>query len=80
MRRKTFDAILAAGGLLLVGMLLVAGGLMTWGHGFVSSQVHSQLAAGLMLLLSLLGIRHARRPPADADVHVPGWHPEASTI
>ena len=44
MRRKTFDAILTAGGLVLAVVLLVAGGLLTWGHNFVADQVHSQLA------------------------------------
>jgi hypothetical protein len=45
MRRKTFDALLTAGGLILAVMLLVAGGLLTWAHSFVDDQVHSQLAA-----------------------------------
>src|SRR4051812_21134162 len=45
MRRKTFDAILTAGGLVLAVVLLIAGGLLTWGHNFVTDQVHSQLAA-----------------------------------
>lgn len=44
MRRKTIDAILTAGGLVLAVVLLVAGGLLTWGSTFVSDQVHSQLA------------------------------------
>ena len=192
MRRKTFDAILTAGGLVLAILLLVAGGLLTWAHHFVSSEVHSQLAAekifipaagspaladpavkpyltqyggqqlvtgaqakayadhfiavhltemtggqtyaqlstkaqanptdtklaatvntvfkgetlrglllnayafdtmgriagiaaiasfagaGVMILLSLLGLVHLRRTPSDADVLVPGWHPEAA--
>ena len=43
MRRKTFDAILTAGGLVLAVVLLVAGGLLTWGHNFVSSEVRTQL-------------------------------------
>ena len=35
------------------------------------------LAAGsLLVLLSVLGIFHARRTPEDTEVHVPGWHPE----
>ena len=35
------------------------------------------LGAGVaLLLLAGLGIRHARRSPADAAVHIPGWHPE----
>jgi hypothetical protein len=45
MRRKTFDAILTAGGLVLAVVLLVAGGLLTWANNFVTDQVHSQLAA-----------------------------------
>ncbi|MGH8890389.1 MAG: hypothetical protein ACRDV3_11635 [Acidothermaceae bacterium] len=44
MRRKTFDALLTTGGLLIAAVLLVAGGLLTWAHSFVDNQVHSQLA------------------------------------
>lgn len=45
MRRKTFDALLATGGLLVAIVLAVAGGLLIWAHTFVNDQVHSQLAA-----------------------------------
>ena len=45
MRRRTFDAIATASGLVLAAILLVAGGLLMWGHSFVDSQVHNQLAA-----------------------------------
>jgi hypothetical protein len=45
MRRKTFDALMVMAGLALAAVLLVAGGLLTWGHSFVTDQVHSQLAA-----------------------------------
>jgi hypothetical protein len=45
MRRRTFDALATGAGLLLAIVLLVAGGLLTWGHSFVNSEVHSQLAA-----------------------------------
>jgi hypothetical protein len=45
MRRKTFDALAVVGGLILAVVLLVAGGLLLWGHGFVNDQVHTQLAA-----------------------------------
>jgi hypothetical protein len=45
MRRKTFDALAVIGGLVLAVVLLVAGGLLLWGHGFVNGQVHTQLAA-----------------------------------
>ena len=45
MRRKTFDALAVIGGLILAVVLLVAGGLLLWGHGFVNDQVYTQLAA-----------------------------------
>jgi len=45
MRRRTFDALLTAGGLVLAVVLLVAGSLLVWGHNFIDSQVHDQLAA-----------------------------------
>jgi hypothetical protein len=45
MFRKTFDALVTATGIVLAAVLLVAGGLLLWGHSFVDSQVHSQLAA-----------------------------------
>lgn len=45
MRRKTFDTLLTAGGLVLTIVLVVAGSLLMWGYSFASSNVHSQLAA-----------------------------------
>ena len=44
MRRKTFDALLTTGGLLIAAVLLVAGGLLTWAHSFVDDQVRAQLS------------------------------------
>jgi len=44
MSRKVFDKLTSAGGIVAVVVLLVAGGLLTWGHSFVTSNVHSQLA------------------------------------
>ena len=44
MRRRPFDIILTAGGLVLAIVLLVAGGLLMWGHDFAQSNVRSQLA------------------------------------
>src|SRR5579875_869224 len=44
MRRKTFDTLLAAGGVLLTVVLVVAGALLMWGHNFANDNVHSQLA------------------------------------
>jgi hypothetical protein len=45
MRRRTFDALASVVGLALAAVLLVAGGLLMWGHTFVDSQVHNQLTA-----------------------------------
>ena len=45
MRRKTFDALLTTGGLVLAAVLIVAGVLLMWAHNFVNTQVHDQLAA-----------------------------------
>ncbi len=44
MRRKTFDTLLTAGGLVLTIVLIVAGALLMWGYSFANSNVHSQLA------------------------------------
>jgi hypothetical protein len=44
MRRKTFDALLTTGGLLIAAVLLIAGGLLTWAHSFVNDQVRAQLS------------------------------------
>jgi hypothetical protein len=43
MRRRTFDALLTAGGFVLAIVLLVSGSLLWWGHSFVSDQVTTQL-------------------------------------
>jgi len=45
MRRRTFDALAAAAGLLLAAVFVVAGVLLTWGHSYASNQVTSQLSA-----------------------------------
>jgi len=44
MRRKAFDTLFTAGGLVLTVVLLVAGGLLMWGANFANSNVHDQLA------------------------------------
>jgi hypothetical protein len=43
MRRKTFDALLTTGGLVLAAVLIVAGVLGMWAHNFVDNQVRTQL-------------------------------------
>lgn len=45
MRRKVFDVLASAGGLVVVAVLVVAGGMLMWGYSFASSNVHDQLAA-----------------------------------
>ena len=45
MSRKVFDKLTSATGVALVVLLLVAGGLLTWGHSFANNDVHNQLAA-----------------------------------
>ena len=44
MSRKVFDILASVGGIAIVVALVVAGGLLTWGHSFVNSNVHNQLA------------------------------------
>src|ERR1700710_467494 len=45
MKRKTFDALFASFGVAVAVLLIIAGGLLTWGHSFVTHQVRTQLAA-----------------------------------
>jgi len=44
MPRKVLDKLTSWVGVVLVVVLVAAGGLMTWGHNFASSNVHNQLA------------------------------------
>jgi len=44
MRRKVFDVLVSAGGLIVVAVLLVAGALLMWGYSFTTSSVHHQLS------------------------------------
>ncbi len=45
MRRRTFDLLASVAGLVLAAVLAIAGGLLLWGHSFVTNEVHNQLAA-----------------------------------
>ena len=40
MRRKTLDALLSTGGLVMAAVLVIAGALLMWGHSFANTQVH----------------------------------------
>ena len=44
MRRRTFDALVSTGGLVLAAILIVVGGLAIWANNFTDSNVHSQLS------------------------------------
>jgi hypothetical protein len=44
MQRKVFDVLASASGMLMVLVLVVAGGLLMWGYSFANSNVHNQLA------------------------------------
>src|SRR5580700_5638925 len=45
MRRRTFDILMAAGGLFLAVTLIFAGVMLPWAHTFIGNEVHTQLAA-----------------------------------
>jgi len=45
MQRKALDRVVSWLGLSLAIILIVAGGLLTWAHNFVTNEVHNQLAA-----------------------------------
>jgi hypothetical protein len=60
MSRKVFDKLMSAGGVVAVVVLLVAGGLLTWGHNFVNSNVHDQLAQQQISFPSAAAFTHAK--------------------
>ncbi len=45
MRRRVFDVLASSVGVVIIIVLLVAGGLLMWGYSFTNSNVHNQLAA-----------------------------------
>src|ERR1700722_18821899 len=65
MRRKTFDALVSAGGLVLVAVLLVAGVLLLWGHSYASDQVSSQLSAQKIVFPTTSNAEFKALPPSD---------------
>jgi hypothetical protein len=66
MRRRTFDALMVFAGLALTAILLVAGGLLTWGHVFTSNEVKSQLAAQRIVFPAAASPEITALPKADA--------------
>jgi hypothetical protein len=71
MRRKTFDALATIAGLVLAAVLAVAGGLMLWGHNFVDSQVHTQLAAQKIVFPAAGSQQLKALPAADRAAMLP---------
>jgi len=45
MRRRTFDRLVSAEGMVLVPVLAVAGGLLTWAQRYIINEVRNQLEA-----------------------------------
>ncbi|HEY5188267.1 MAG TPA: hypothetical protein VII87_04480 [Solirubrobacteraceae bacterium] len=60
MSRKVFDVLTSAGGVLAVIVLLVAGGLLTWGHSFVNSNVRDQLSQQQITFPTKAAFAHAK--------------------
>jgi hypothetical protein len=60
MSRRIFDVLTSTGGLILAVVLLVAGGLLTWGHSFVNSNVHDQLARQQISFPAQAAFAHAK--------------------
>lgn len=60
MSRKVFDTLTSIGGLVVVAVLLVAGGLLVAGHGFVNSNVRSQLAQQQIYFPPAAAFAHAK--------------------
>jgi hypothetical protein len=56
MRRKTFDALLSTGGLVIAAVLVISGALLTWGHNFIDHNVRTQLAAQQIFFPDKAGI------------------------
>jgi hypothetical protein len=74
MSRKVFDILTSTGGIVIVVVLLVAGGLLTWGHSFVNSNVHSQLAEQQIYFPSKAAFAH---PKAGTEI-TPSMIPSVS--
>jgi hypothetical protein len=68
MRRRTFDALVSAAGLLLVAVLVVAGVLLTWGHSYATNQVTSQLSAQKIVFPTTTNPEFKALPKADQAV------------
>ena len=66
MRRRTFDAIATAAGLAIAIVMVIAGVLLTWGHSFVTNEVHNQLVAQKIVFPPAKSAAITSLPKADA--------------
>src|ERR1019366_119519 len=62
MRRKVFDVLVSAGGVLVVAVLVVSGALLMWAQRFTNSSVHNQLAQQDIFFPAKADITPAQRP------------------
>jgi hypothetical protein len=60
MSRRVFDKLASGVGIVVVVVLLVAGGLLLWGHSYVSSNVHNQLAEQQIYFPAKTAFAHAK--------------------
>ena len=60
MKRRTLDLLLTGVGLVLTIGLLIAGGLLTWGANFATSNVHDQLAQQEITFPPAAAFEHAQ--------------------
>ncbi len=60
MSRRVFDVLTSAVGVVLVVVLLVAGGLLMWGYSFAHSNVHDQLAEQQIFFPPKSAFEHAK--------------------
>jgi hypothetical protein len=58
--RKVFDKLTSAAGIVVVVVLLITGGLLTWGYSFANSSVHNQLAMQQITFPSKAAFAHAK--------------------
>ena len=65
MRRKVFDMLASAGGLVVVIVLVVAGSLLMVGYSFANNYVHTQLAQQQITFPSAAAFAH---PKAGAEI------------
>lgn len=89
MPRKVFDVLASSVGVVLVVVLLVAGGLLMWGQSFAKSNVHDQLAQQQIFFPPKSAFEHAKAGTEITPAMIPsvsqyagqqlltGWQAEA---